>query len=335
MFDQLETLPANFLTIRAKEIASILPRPTLIRLHGRKPLPLFVSILLHGNEDAGLLAVQELIARYRHAELPRSLTIFVGNVESCGPAVRFLPHQVDFNRAWPGSELKRTPTHELLEQVTESVAHDGVFASIDLHNNTGHNPVYGCICSTTVQNLYLASLFSRTVVYFTRPRGVQTQALGKYCPAMTCECGQIGDPYGVRRATDLLDACLHLSEFPDHQLDPTAVDVYHTVARIRVREACSFGFTPEYDVVLRGDLDSLNFQELDAGETLGTLRGRLEDCFEVNDESGNDVTAQYLSTVSQQVRLGRSAMPSMFTRNLDVIRQDCLGYLMQRYPLPR
>jgi len=27
-------------------------------------------------------------------------------------------------------------------------------------------------------------------------------------------------------------------------------------------------------------------------------------------------------------------MPSMFTLDERVIRQDCLGYLMERYPLP-
>jgi len=34
------------------------------------------------------------------------------------------------------------------------------------------------------------------------------------------------------------------------------------------------------------------------------------------------------------LRTTRALMPSMFTLDERVIRQDCLGYLMERYTLP-
>ena len=202
--------------------------------------------------------------------------------------------------------------------------------SLDLHNNTGRNPIYGCVWDTAPEHIYLASMFSRTVVYFKRPRGVQTQAFSPYCPAITCECGQIGDMAGVERAVELIDACLHLSEFPHHQLPEGDVHVFHSVARIKIRDQRSFGFAAGNDIQLRDDLDCSNFVELQVGESLATLSCDLEECLVVNDELGRDVTQQFLGCVDQQLRLRRPAMPSMFTRDLNVIRQDCLGYLMER-----
>jgi hypothetical protein len=266
------------------------------------------------------------------------LSIFVGNVESCASAVRYLPHQPDYNRVWPGSDLPLTPEHAMMAQVTQAVIERGVFVSLDLHNNTGRNPIYGCIRDTAPEQIYLASMFSRTVVYFERPRGVQTQAFVGHCPALTCECGQIGDATGVQRAAELIDACLHLEEFPHHDLPEGDVHLFHTVARIKLREGCTFGFDSGTDVVLRDDIDALNFVELKEGEPLGQLRRQLEDCFVVHDDAGQDVTRQYLIASSDYLRLNKPAMPSMFTRNLEVIRQDCLGYLMERLPhrtLPR
>ena len=122
------------------------------------------------------------------ADLPRDVVIFVGNVASCTQGVRFVGREIDFNRAWPGSELDSSPTHELLACVTREVLALNPIASVDIHNNTGRNPHYGCICSMEPQHLALASMFSDKAIYFTRPKGVQTQAFMDHCPSVTIEC---------------------------------------------------------------------------------------------------------------------------------------------------
>ncbi len=346
LFDEVEELPKRFFDIGLREIKQLFPHPTLLKLASPLAKPeapvLFVSVLLHGNEDAGLLATQHLLRRYQQHALPRDLWLLIGNVDACAAGVRYLPNQVDFNRAWPidaehlaAGELPTdspTPTHLMLEAVRQRVLERGVVASIDIHNNTGRNPIYGCVCSCAPEHVHLASQFCSTIVYFKRPLGVQTQAFMDHCPAMTCECGQIGDTAGAMAAANFLDTCLQQADFKPPANPTSAVQIYHTVARIKVREECSLGFEPGADVVLRDDLDLLNFIELDAGEPLGTLATRVEDCFVVNDEQGRDVTDMYLSAASQKVVLGCSVMPSMLTRNLDVIRKDCLGYLMEKLP---
>lgn len=54
MLRVVDRLPDGLLQARATDLARVLGGPTLIHLPGIRPEPLFVSILLHGNEDVGL-----------------------------------------------------------------------------------------------------------------------------------------------------------------------------------------------------------------------------------------------------------------------------------------
>jgi hypothetical protein len=51
----------------------------------------------------------------------------------------------------------------------------------------------------------------------------------------------------------------------------------------------------------------------------------------VNDEQGRDLAARYLEEEDGELRLRVPVMPSMLTCDALIIRQDCLGYLMERY----
>ena len=70
---------------------------------------MFVSVLLHGNEDTGLAAAQEVLRRHLSRELHRSLLLFVGNVAAAAANVRTLPGQADYNRVWV-TRASRPPT---------------------------------------------------------------------------------------------------------------------------------------------------------------------------------------------------------------------------------
>ena len=59
-------------------------------------------------------------------------------------------------------------------EILSLMAARGVFASIDIHNNTGLNPHYGCINKLDHAFMHLAAMFSRITVYFIRPTGVQS-----------------------------------------------------------------------------------------------------------------------------------------------------------------
>jgi len=331
MLNETDTLPEGLLEARVEELAGLLGGPTLVHLRGRRAGPLFVSVLAHGNESTGFYAVQSLLQQYRERELPRALSLFIGNVAAASQGQRFLDGQPDYNRVWPGTAHAESPETRMLQQVVERMRARAAFASIDVHNNTGINPHYACINRVDNRFLHLASLFSRTVVYFIRPLGVQSMAMSHVCPAVTIECGKPSHQYGMAHARDYIDACLHLQEIPDHPVASHDIDLFHTVATVKIPEQVSFGFGDEpVDLRLLANIDHLNFRELPAGTQLGWLRAGAALRLEVRDDNDRDVLEQYFSVADGALVSARPFMPSMFTLDEHIIRQDCLGYLMER-----
>jgi succinylglutamate desuccinylase len=327
--------PAGLLEAQPERLAALLGGPSLIHLPGRRERPLFVSVLLHGNETTGLFAIQALLKQFAGKELPRALSLFIGNVEAARDGVRRLAGQPDYNRVWPGSEQPDSPERRLMAEIVDIMSERRPFASVDIHNNTGINPHYACINRIDHRFLHLASLFSRTLVYFIRPRGVQSMAFAALCPAVTVECGKVGQSVGERHVREFLDACLHLSEIPDHPVASHDVDLYHTVATVRVPRVFSFGFGEQpVDVCFVNDLDHLNFRELPPGTALARLNGVEGMPVAAVDEQGREVAERFFAVEEGLLRTRRSLMPAMLTLDERVIRQDCLGYLMERYPLP-
>ena len=329
--DCFDHFPDPLLNAPASELWRYLRGPTLFSIPGRQAEPIFVSVLLHGNEDTGWQAIQALLRERRGAMHHRPLTLFVGNIEAARARVRTLPGQEDFNRAWPGTERPDTPVAHLMRDVVDIVRSQKPFASIDVHNNSGHNPHYACVNSLAEPHLHLARLFSRTVVYFKLPTGVQSAALAEICPAVTVECGRAGDAASAAHAVELISAALTTQHFPDHAVPEHDIDLLRTFAIITIPRDASFSYDgTEADFRLRGDLDRLNFSELEPGATLGMLgngrRGRLNIRFV--DSGATD--ADYFDYTGGEIRLSQRAIPAMLTLDPNAVRLDCLGYLMHR-----
>jgi len=340
MLQEFDALPPGLLELETHQLADRLGGPTLIHLPGERQPALFLSVLLHGNETVGWEALRALLKQRLHRfgalRLPRALSIFIGNVAAAAAGVRHLPDQPDYNRVWPGSELPPSPLHDLMRQVTDILRARGLFASLDLHNNTGINPHYAGINRLDNQTLHLASLFSRISMYFRRPKGLQAMAMGEFCPAVTLECGKVGDRHGLDHARDYIDACLHLSALSQHTVPPHDIDLFHTVARVEVPPDQDFAFPPaRAGLLFSPDLERLNFRELPRGTAFGQVfpasQAAPRAWLDVRDEQGSDVYARFFEVVDGELRLRTSVMPSMLTRDEMVIRQDCLGYLMERY----
>ena len=181
MLKQYDALPHGLLDLPTSRLGEVLPGPALIHLRGRRMPPLFVSVLLHGNEDTGWLAAQAVLLKYTASGLPRALSLFIGNIEAARSGQRRLDGQPDYNRVWPGSEQAHPAESAMMQKVVDTMRARGVFASIDIHNNTGLNPHYACVNRLDHEFLHLALLFSRIVVYFIRKRGVQSAGLAELC----------------------------------------------------------------------------------------------------------------------------------------------------------
>jgi len=328
--DKRHDLPDELLCIPAREIRKVFPEPCLIELKGRSEETVFVSVLLHGNETSGFAVLQRLARWIRAHPLPRTLLIFIGNVRAAEAGLRHLAGQPDYNRIWNGGD---TAEHALADRLLEVLRKRNLFAAIDIHNNTGRNPLYGCINSLEPEFLHLASMFSPTVVFFRNPASVISMALSRLCPAVTVEAGRPGEPGGVERAFDLVHDTLHLGAFRGTGRD-RELKVYHTVGRMELEPGWRIGFSSSSDAPLRfpAGMDHWNF----APKLAGTQWARLSQPgmpLRVIDASQEDITARFFERQADELILVRDATPSMITLDTTIIHDDCFGYLMEEVDL--
>ena len=332
MLNIIQHIPKGLLTAPSTELYRVLDRPTLIHLTGHREPPLFVSVLLHGNETAGYYAIQELLKKYHNTTLPRSLSIFIGNIEAAKFGRRRLDHQVDYNRIWPHSGFQPDAEEStIMQQVVDEMRRRKVFVSIDIHNNSGLNPHYACVNRMDNAFYQLAILFSRTVIYFISPQGVQSQAFAEICPAVTVECGKTEHRLGVTHATEYIESCLGLSDLPNRPVLKQDMDLFHSVAIVKVPSDINFSFTDSNaEICFRSDLENLNFCELPAGTGIADIRQPAKKPLTVYDENGNEVYERFFHMDQHRLVTACDIMPSMLTIESDIIRKDCLCYLMER-----
>lgn len=328
---QIEHYPRALLEIDAKDLYSIFPEPTLLHLKGKKPEPLFLSILQHGNEVTGLSVIQRLLKKYINTPLPRSVSIFFGNTQAARYGKRVLEGRPDYNRVWPGTTEPICEETKIMQSIVEEMRSRNVFASIDIHNNTGLNPYYACINRLDNQFIQLAALFGHTVVYFLIPKGVQSSAFSKLCPSVTIECGKSGSSGNVDPAFDFVDTVLHLDRIKSEPVSRQNINLFHTMARVTIPNNVSFSFTNrKSNILLKNNLDSLNFSEIPADTCFGSISSDRKVNFLVVNENEENVSEKYFYIKGSEIRALKPMMPAMLTLDEAVIKQDCFCYIMER-----
>lgn len=341
MLTVLQHLPDGLLNKKAHELHEILSGPTLIHLPGIQTRPLFISVLLHGNETTGWEAVKHYLHDYLDSndnssvkQLPRALSLFIANITAAGQHKRVLEGQLDYNRVWREHDASEG---RMMSTILQQMKQKQVFASLDIHNNTGKNPHYACINKKEHDFFQLAHLFSRTVVYFIQPDTVQSMAFSHLCPAVTIECGQPEQKHGVEHATNYIEQIMALKEFNSQPLKAEDFDLYHTMAIIKVPEQfnISFNATIPSDINFAADIDRLNFTALECGQHFAQINPEKNIFLQAIDEQGQDVSQRYFNYDNGKITTKIPLMPSMLTTNEEIIRQDCLCYMMEKIELPK
>jgi succinylglutamate desuccinylase len=333
--NQIDSYPQELLEINVEELYTLFPEPTLLHLHGKKPEPVFVSVLLHGNESTGLYVIQELLKKYQNLDLPRSISILLANTQAARHRKRSLDGQHDYNRVWPGTIEPNVQEAIVMQEVVDEMERRNVFASIDIHNNTGLNPHYACINKLENRFLQLAALFGPTIVYFLSPKGVQSMAFSKFCPAVTLECGKPGNPDGTNHALEYINAVLHIQAISNEPVLPQDIKLFHTVARILVPKDVTFSYTDQSAAILfQRDLYKMNFTEIPADTCFGIVHSNNNARLLAFNDSDEELGEKLFYIDKQQIKLRKTMMPAMLTLDEAIIRQDCLCYLMERLPYP-
>ena len=323
--DRFEALP-DLSGIAARDVRTVFPESALISLDGRHTSPLFLSVLIHGNETVGWEALKRLQVWMADHPLPRSLLIFIGNVRAAGLELRMVPGRPDYNRTWRAGE---TPEHDLAARVTDIVRAARPFAAIDLHNNTGANPHYALVHHERPEDLQLTSLFSPHAMMTNNPPGTCSEAMSAFCPAITAECGHSGMAANEEAAFNLVLDALHLDHWrgaPDQSLD-----LYSVTGRILIDPEARMVFEhgADGDVEFPASLEKWNFYDRPAGSAFARiLTGG--DPVRVTTETGADVTDLCFARDGDRLILKRDFTPAMLTTNEAAIRADCLGYLMEK-----
>lgn len=255
------------------------------------------------------------------------MIIFIGNVKAASLGLRQIKNQKDFNRIWKkGDSLE----NKMAMQIVDYVSSRGPFANIDIHNNSGNNPFYACINKIESSFLQLASLFSKRVVYFTEPSEVESMAFSNFCPSLTIEAGKSGHPDSVEEVYTFIKKLLTLDSI---ELDSTSkgLAVYHTVARLMVNKESKIHFNNSLDscdISFIPEIETLNFQTVIPGFEFAKISNPKD--IVVIDNNNNDITEIFFRVQNNTLVTTQAFIPSMLTKNEEIIKTDCLGYIMEK-----
>lgn len=324
----LDRVPEGLMHAGARDLDKVLDGPTLIELGGGDGAPLFVSVLLHGNEDSGLGAIQRILRAYANKALPRPLMILIGNVAAASMGLRRLNGQPDFNRVWPGCEEDEDSDEaRIMAEVHRRVIARRAFAAIDIHNNTGRNPHYAVVCVREPEVMALAARFAPRAVLFRGLPGTQTSSFSGMIPAITIECGQPGSEANAAAAADLVHNVLVLDDLEAMPCD-AHLALFHTLARVRVKPEIALANAADgLWLALEPELDRHNFSHAEPGFRFGSTNHPMP--LEVVDEQGRDVAHEYFVIEDGELRARQDVIPAMLTVDEPIIRQDCLCYIME------
>ena len=326
--------PPNLLETDACDLAKLLGGPALIHFPGESGrAPLALVALLHGNETSGWTAMRRLLKR-RRGMLPRPLLLLLANLRAAEAGTRFLPNGADWNRVWRGeSGGKRDGAGMAFARAAlDAFGRAGIWAGIDLHNNTGRNPLYAAVFrdGRRDESARLAAGFSGVVVETEMPRGTCMEALAKLAPAATLECGVPGSALGISRAADFVEELLECDSLPGRMPEK----ILRTVAKVKLpsRHSVSFSDSLEQaDIAISAGAERWNFRKLSPGFVFARLRAGASSLarFPTLDESGADVFTRYFSAGDGVIRTARPLIPAMLTANEKAARDDCLCYVME------
>lgn len=327
----LNELPEVLRTCSVEKLHKHLGGPTLIHLNYGKKQSISLSTLLHGNEHSGFYAIQEILNNIEQGNISTNYNIilFIGNTEAAMNNVRHLEDRPDFNRIWSHEDCDEA---KVATEVVQYLSKLDLFCNVDIHNNTGKNPFYACINKTDESFLALADFFFENIVYFTEPHEVQSMALAKLCPSVTLEAGRSNEEAGIKVLIEKITTLLSLEELTLTK-KVSEISVYHTIARLRVDDDAMVNFdqNPELnaDLSFIKDLDELNFKTIPENTFIGYINNHqklwleskpLENCFD-----------EFFEIKDNQIFTKKVIIPAMLTQNIDVMKSDCLGYVMERF----
>jgi hypothetical protein len=323
---------------RVEDFLDALAGPTLFRVAGRDRSRIrVVSGSLHGNEPSGLRAIHRAL---REGGIPRTDVIFfIGGVESARAEPRFtfrtLPDRRDLNRCFrpPWEGVDGAIARDLLIEIRR--LNGFIELAVDLHNNTGRNPDYAITATLDGPHVALSGLFSSRVIHSRLALGSFAEALARWCPSVTIECGQAHDAAADATAWHGLLRLLEMDRLESVVVRPDPVEIFDAAVRVELSAGLTLAFgetpRPDIDVTIDADVDRHNFQTLAAGTRIGSVRPGASFPLTVRGEEG-EIRGEELFGVEESgaIVTRRSIIPIMMTTHPRIAVSDCLFYAVHR-----
>lgn len=319
---QKETsLDPEILNLHARDLASVLSGPTLFDLSTPNNPPIFVSVLLHGNETSGWDAIRLLLKEQEKSCETSSLYLLVGNVEAARQGVRALDEQPDFNRIW---EENGSGHADWTQDVISEVSSSNPWFALDIHNNTCPNPHHSVITDLKPETLSVAREFSDIAIFASQPPGVLSRRCSEFCTAITIEVGIPDDETSALRAKAFLASLFKRGTVPN--LSNEDLRIYRNSVRVVIERAHAMQDwqVPEF----APSLNQWNFKTLARGTPIARIKpggGRLI----AHDDHMQDVTHSYLEYKGDEVVLSSDVIMSMYTEDPRIALQDCVCYFLE------
>ncbi len=315
------SIDPEILDFHASDLSSVLEGPTLFDLRTPNTPPIFVSVLLHGNEISGWDALRSLLKDQIRSGAMASMYVLIGNVLAASQCVRALDEQPDFNRIWDG---KHTSESNWTLEVIEEVASGKPWFALDIHNNTCPNPHHSVITDMNPATLSVAREFSDIAMFATQPPGVLSRRCSEFCTAITIEVGTPWDRESTIRAKEFLTTLTSRGHLPATSGDDLLI--YRNNIRVVIENAHD---KKEWQVPrFTPSLNQWNFKTLAKGTEIARVKpggGRLV----AHDDHMHDVTNDYLEYNGDEVVLARNVIMSMYTEDPRIALQDCVCYFLE------
>lgn len=325
MLEIIKDIPDGFLSIKPTELYKILPDLSLVHIRGQKKQPLFLSCMLHGNEHTGFFVLQELLKKYGADNWPRSVYCLFGNVTAAKENRRHLDNQPDYNRIWQKGSLKQ---NKRALSILDFLKRENLFASIDIHNNSGRNPHYSVVMDLDKKKLNLAGLFSNRSMLFEEKVGACTENVSEFCPAVTVEAGLSGKTEGTKHVCEYVDKILNFDVIPEKPISKLGLLIMYTVGTVKIGKDCSVGFGKDKaNIVFKKNLDSFNFKKIPAGTIFGLYQKDCRLCF--NDQRGNDIGDEYFAYKDGKIIIKKALIPGMISQDKRILKSDCVCYVLK------
>ena len=225
----------------------------------------------------------------------------------------------------PGDRRRLLPISPVARQEPEAL--------VDVHNNTGHNPVYGVAPRVGDAERQLVGLFAGRVVHYDLRLGALVEETPELCPTVVVEAGRAGAPGADAAARRGLDLLLGQDDIVGSGLPVPVLELFSRPVRVEAAPGVSLaygaGACAGAALTVAEDIDRHNFERLAPGTAMGWLAAGAPWPLVARGADGADCSRELFELVDGRLVTRRELVPIMMTTDPGIATSDCLFYAVE------